>query len=625
MSNKIVYALAALMLGFMVVISFFSLLDDSAIMDEVAHLPAGYSYVTQGDMRLNPEHPPLVKDLAGLSILAASKIFDKKIVFPEDIQAWQKDINGQWNFGFNFMYQAGNNADWLLFFGRLPMLLILLLLGFFIFKWTRELAGKGAALLALFLFSFSPTFIAHGRFVTTDVAAAAGIFISSYYFWRWLKNPSAKSLIIAGLIFGLAQLTKFSAFLLIPFFCFIAFVWFCLKIAEQRRAGQSFKKLLWENGWKILGGTALIFFIGFIFVVWPVYFLHVLNYPVEKQQADIRFILSSYGYKQITDLIYWMAGVSVFRALAQYGFGLAMVTQRASGGNTTFFLGQISAAGSSLYFPFVYLVKETITLHLLTLIALLVWLKNLVKRKIWLPANLGAVLREKFPQFLMLSFITFYWLMSVRSSLNIGVRHILPSLPFIFVLVAIQISAWLAFSPKREATVLKTLGSAVKGIEMVSLKSLLIGFLTVWQVLSVVSVYPSFLAYFNELVKGPDGGVKYVADSNLDWGQDLKRLAKFTEENKIKKIYVDYFGGALPAYYLGGKYEFWWGNYSPQKLLKDGGWLAVSATFKQGGQGKPAPGYNEKTGYYDWLKNFEPKTVIGHSIFVYQIPTGAIK
>jgi len=618
MSNKPVYLLAALMLIFMVVISFFSLLDDSAIMDEVAHLPAGYSYATQGDMRLNPEHPPLVKDLAGLSILTASKIFHKEIVFPKNLPAWQTDINGQWNFGFNFMYQAGNDADWLLFFGRLPMLLFLLLLGFYIFKWTRELSGNNAALLALFLFSFSPTFIAHGRFVTTDVAAATGIFISCYYFWRWLKNPSTKSLVVAGLVFGLAQLAKFSVFLLVPFFCFIALVWFCLKITEKRD-NQSFKKLFWENGWRIFGGTVLIFFIGFVFVVWPVYFFHVLNYPAEKQQADIKYILSSYGFKQITDLLYWLAGVPVFRALAQYGFGLAMVTQRASGGNTTYFLGQISAAGSSLYFPFVYLVKETVALHFLTLVALFIWLKNLFKRKIWLPANFGLILKEKFPQFLMLAFIAFYWLMSVRSSLNIGVRHILPSFPFIFILVAGQISAWLEFKPQRETNIFKTLGNALKDAQIVFLKYLLIGFLVVWQILSVVSVYPSFLAYFNEFVKGPNGGVKYVVDSNLDWGQDLKRLAEYVKENKIQKIYVDYFGGSLPAYYLGGKYEFWWGNYPPQKL-NPGDWLAVSATFKQGGQGQPAPGYNEKTGYYDWLRVLKPKAVIGHSIFVYQIP-----
>lgn len=57
MNNKMVYFVAGLMLAFMLAIAFFSMVGDSAIMDEVAHLPAGYSYITQQDMRLNPEHP----------------------------------------------------------------------------------------------------------------------------------------------------------------------------------------------------------------------------------------------------------------------------------------------------------------------------------------------------------------------------------------------------------------------------------------------------------------------------------------------------------------------------------------------------------------------------------------
>ncbi|GAH87822.1 unnamed protein product, partial [marine sediment metagenome] len=61
--------------------------DDSATMDEVAHLPAGYSYLTQKDYRLNPEHPPLLKDLAAIPLL-----FIKDINFPSDIKAWKEDV-----------------------------------------------------------------------------------------------------------------------------------------------------------------------------------------------------------------------------------------------------------------------------------------------------------------------------------------------------------------------------------------------------------------------------------------------------------------------------------------------------------------------------------------------------
>ncbi|KKS66019.1 MAG: Glycosyl transferase, family 39, partial [Parcubacteria group bacterium GW2011_GWC2_42_6] len=574
MSKKITYPLAALMLIFMLYLSFSSMLGDSAIIDEVAHLPAGYSYITQQDMRLNPEHPPLVKDLAGASVWLWSKISGETINFPDSLPSWQKDINGQWDFGFNFIYNSCNNADAMIFFGRIPTLLLLLILGIYVFKWARELYGPFAGLLALFLYSFSPTFLAHGRFVTTDVAAAAAIFISSYYFVKWLKNPSVKNLIIAGLIFGLAQLAKFSVFLIVPLFAFIALIWL---LAKSKNSQEPLGRALLKNAWKYLGGTVALMAIGCIFIILPVYFYHIINYPVAKQQADIKFILSSFGIRIIPNTIYWLAGIPVLRALAEYGLGLAMVMQRAAGGNTTYFLGEISNLGWKSYFPLVYLMKETLTLHILTLLALFVftfnWLKNYTnafKEKI----NWSQTIEQKIAPILMLSFLALYWWYSIRTPLNIGVRHVLPTFAFIFILVAGQIASWF----KKPADNLPAKKSGLR------LKYILLSGLIVWQIVSVISVYPSFLAYFNEAVGGPANGYKYVTDSNLDWGQDMKRLAQWTEENNVNKIYLDYFGGATTEYYLGDKFMPWHCSASPT-MLKSGDWLAVSATFLQGGRG----------------------------------------
>ena len=178
LSNKTTSIIAGLLLLIMLILAVSSIRNDSLTMDEVAHLPAGYSYLTQQDMRLNPEHPPLLKDIAALPLL----FFSKDINFPSEIPAWQEDVNGQWDFGRYFLYQSGNPTTNMIFWSRIPMILILILLGFFVFKWARELFGNCAGLLALFFFSFSPTLIAHGRLVTTDVGAAAGIFIATYYF-----------------------------------------------------------------------------------------------------------------------------------------------------------------------------------------------------------------------------------------------------------------------------------------------------------------------------------------------------------------------------------------------------------------------------------------------------------
>jgi hypothetical protein len=143
--------------------------------------------------------------------------------------------------------------------------------------------------------------------------------------------------------------------------------------------------------------------------------------------------------------------------------------------------------------------------------------------------------------------------------------------------------------------------------------------LLAWQMVSVVSVYPHFLAYFNDLVGGSKNGYLYVTDSNLDWGQDLKRLEIWTNQNNVDKIYIDYFGGADAQYYLKQKYSPWWGDRAPEQLPNNS-YLAISATLLQGGRGKPVPGFDSPTGYYNWLNQYEPVARIGYSIFIYQIP-----
>ena len=584
MSNRLTNIIAACLLTFMFFLTVFSMKGDSATMDEVAHLPAGYSYLTQKDMRLNPEHPPLIKDLAALPLL-----FIKGINFPSEIKDWKEDINGQWGFGYHFFYGAGNPTDIMIFWGRIPMILILILLGFYIFKWGKELFGNKGALLSLLIFSFSPTFLAHGRLVTTDVGAAAGAIIATYYFIKALKAPSKKNIIFAGITLGLAELCKFSLILLIPFYVFLAFIWWLVKLTSLK---QTLKILI------------LVFLIGFV-LIWPVYQYHVWNYPEEKQASDTEFLLSSNMIKSAGPILSWAAGKPILRPYAQYFLGLFLVFQRASFGNTTYFLGEVSAAGWKNYFPVVYLIKETLVFHILTLIALLyaVFLIRLrrgfngqIKKALYV---IKDWLRSHFPEFAMLSFIGIYWATSLISDLNIGVRHLLPVFPFTMLLVGGNIAKLL------KAPFLK-------------IKYLILGALILWQVFSVLSVYPHFLAYFNEIVGGPNNGYIYTVDSNLDWGQDLKRLQKWVEQKNIDKIYVDYFGGGDAGYYLKEKYLPWQGNWSPNDFPKEN-YLAVSATFLQGGRGLPVAGFNQSWGYYLWLDKYQPVAKIGYSIFVYYI------
>ncbi|MBU1290044.1 hypothetical protein KKG85_02270, partial [Patescibacteria group bacterium] len=142
--------------------------------------------------------------------------------------------------------------------------------------------------------------------------------------------------------------------------------------------------------------------------------------------------------------------------------------------------------------------------------------------------------------------------------------------------------------------------------------------LLLWQAVSVIQIYPSFLAYFNELVGGPANGYEFVTDSNIDWGQDLRRLTAFVEENKIDKIYLNYFGGGSPTYYLGARYQKWDAKQKPDQLPPNS-WLAISINELQGGRATPVKGFDQKTDYYNWLNRYEPTAIIGHSIFVYHL------
>jgi len=221
----------------------------------------------------------------------------------------------------------------------------------------------------------------------------------------------------------------------------------------------------------------------------------------------------------------------------------------------------------------------------------------------------------------MLSFIALYWASSLTSNLNIGVRHILPTFPLIYLLVSNQITKWLSIErPAKKLSFFGALGFIASTLIGTTIKYLAVGILLFWQIASITNIYPYYLTYFNELVDGPTNGYRYVTDSNLDWGQDFKRLTNWVNENNIKEIYVDYFGGTTGEYYLGGKLKPWWGSRNPKELPPNS-YLAVSATLLQGGCGAPAASYNAPAGYYDWLDFFEPVTVIGNSIFVYYIPS----
>lgn len=580
MSNRLTNIIAFFLLTAAFALCFFSLFNDCWTFDETAHIASGYSYLSQQDFRLNPEHPPLIKDLAAAPLLFLN------LNFPDEHSAWIQEGEPVWwlqfDFARQFLYESGNNPDQILLFARTPMILLFLFLAWFVFFWTKKLFGNKTALLSLFFIALSPTFLAHGRLVTTDIGAALGTLLAVYFWIKFLKKPSWKNIILASLILGISLLLKFSLLLLIPFLGVVTllYVWIYKK---------PFLKYIFLS--------VFVGLIALLFVIWPIYQAHTFNYPVQQQVKDTVFRLNSTSVPEpIAQPILWMSHQPILRSLAHYFTGVVMVLGRAGGGNTTFFMGQMSATAWKSYFPVVYLIKIPLSFHILTLLALILFLCSLFKRK---TGTIKKRLSNHFPETVMFVFLVVYWTVSIRGNLNIGVRHLLPIFPFTIILVS-------------RATVLWLKKPALK------IKYIFVGLLLAWQIVAVIQIYPSFLAYFNELVGGPANGHKYVTDSNLDWGQDLRRLADFVEENNIDKIYLNYFGGGSPVYYLGDKYQKWDAKQKPDQLPPNS-WLAVSANELQGGRAIPIKGFNQKTDYYKWLNQYEPIIIIGHSIFVYHL------
>ena len=601
---------------------------ESAIYDEKAHIPAAYSYVRYGDMRLNPEHPPLIKDLAGLPLLALQP------AFPLQSSEWQQGINEQWAIGDIFINctkpeMLCNDADTILFWSRLPIVLISVLLGIMLFVWTKELGGTLAGLFAVLLYAADPNIIAHNHYVTTDLGIAAFIFSAFYFFIRFLKAPTLKNTVVAGIFLGLAELTKFSAVLLFPIFGLFVILY---ALTRQKPTGTaqsifSFKfRAVLEYGLKFTGSIVVCFVL-----IWSLYAWNTATMPGERLVAAADLYLSQQNAPaQFAHALVVSTSESAFlKPLSEYFLGVAMVFGRVASGNVHYFLGTISDKASAWYFPTVFFLKETLP-FLFLLVATTGYSlyrigQAVAHARIRSFAALSEFIRRSFrsktTQYVTVFFILFYSYVSITGNLTIGFRHLFPILPFLYMLIAKTVFDFL----KRQQTepVTHTVCSWILGIAIFAIAAI------------PVLTYPGYLSYFNPIVGGNQNGYRYVTDSNYDWGQDMKNLDDFVETHNrcktgtasqsetkrcivtadypaIDKIRVDYFGGGSPIYYLKDKYISWWDKREPEP-----GWYAISSFFYQESlyrQKQP----EERN--YEWLRNIRPLTRAGDSIFIYYIP-----
>ncbi len=547
-----------------------SLQEKSATFDETDHLPSGYVYWRTGDYALNPEHPPFVKLLASFPLL----FLDIKMP-PLSSQIGPE---ADFAFGRRLLYQV-NDGDRLLFLGRLAVLPLAMLLGCVLFRWTRDLFGREAAVAALFLFTFEPNVVAHAPLVNTDFGATCFMFLTVYGFYLLVRRVSIARLLFAGGALGLALITKFSTLQLLPILALLGGVAVLTSHAVERRPKGSRPRFTAGRTQKLFLLSAYLLGMGWVALgmIWAVY--------------DFRFgggfrggLPVQFPWNAVLGSS-WTAGVLSWMREARllpesYLYGLAHVFRMST--RVTFLMGQITHEGWWYFFIVSFLLKTPLPLLLLLAAA------PLALRSAW-RENRMAIL------FLLVPVVVCFGIASA-SRLNIGHRHILPIYPFLFVLVS-SLVPWLL----QQKPVIKV-GAAA---------------LAAWYLITSVAIFPHYLAYFNELAGGPGNGYKFLVDSNLDWGQDLKGLKRYMQDHKIGRVWLSYFGTARPEYY-GITY-----NYLPGYWMPDQNdeavrtpFVAISATNLQGVYFPDTLGLDA-----DFFKSFrerQPVSKIGYSIFLYR-------
>lgn len=455
------------LLAAMGLLMFQSIQLESQTYDEGFHITAGFSYWKTGDYRLNPEHPPLAKLVCALPLLFT------QTVFPHLPEAWKKADQVEY-FGY-FVYRNKLDADRLLLLARSATIVLTLLLGLAIALYTRWRYSAAAALAALFFFVTDPNFIAHGRYITTDVPVTLFIFLAIITWLHALDTGRSRHFAWAALALGLALGAKFSAVFLIPVHVVVALV------KRRFRA---------ETYLATCAGALLV--VGALY--WPET-AQIHKLPPLATRIQSGFQLAEAAHHVADD----------FHLPAHpYLIGLWNVLAHNHEGHRSYLNGKVSPTGDWRYFPTAFAVKTPAAMLLLAV---------------------PAVAFTGFPVFLL--YPTAYAAASVTSNLNIGLRHLLPIYPFLFILAGYFLAQRL---PRRVGAALFALAAAL-------------------QIFELARVQPHYLAFFNTPAGGPEKGHLYLLDSNLDWGQDARKLGRWRKQQNLGRLCISYFGTASLDYY----------------------------------------------------------------------------
>lgn len=554
----------------------------SLTFDEGPHLAVGYATLRTGDFRLQPVHihPPLANVLAALPLL-----LDPTLPDPRTIDGWE--IASLSAVTDAVVWQNLHPAR-LATAGRVPILLLGILLGAVVYRWARERGGWRAGLLALTLCALDPNLIAHGALITTDMAATFFSVVTLYVLNRQISPSTAQrggakaglaspwGWMGLGVLVGLAQLAKVSSLLLVPVVGWLM-LWVAFRATVE--SASRFTPHVSRFAFCVLRLAGLVFLPAFL-VLWAGYGFQLTAVP----GLPFPIPAGTHGL--------------IYRALQEH-YTL---------GHPTFLMGRVSNHGWWWYFPVAFVLKTPLPVLLLAAWALYSAVSGQVSASSRQPSaitlHLARCTSSVFRSPLLL-FPLLYAGSALFSSVNIGYRHLLPLLPSLSIVVSGQLSA-ISRQPSRLTSHVARFTSHVS--------RLTISALLLWLAWGTLRTLPYPLTFFNELAGGPAGGYRYLVDSNLDWGQNLWDLKAWMAEQGETHVYYAHYSPAAPRVY-GINADFL--PPDPRAVVftpwaPAPGLYAIGATVLQGP-------YAPELNTFAWFRSREPVARLGNALFLYRV------
>ncbi len=382
-------------------------------------------------------------------------------------------------------------------FGRYATVLGAALLGWLVFRWARALYGPAGGLLALTLYALDPNILAHAGLVTSDLYAAWMMALAVWAFWRLLNHEGPGRWRVAtqaALLFGLAQLAKHTCAYLVPILTLIAVGHVAPALWARVREGR----------WRAIGAQGLaaapivpLYLAAFLLAVNAGYWGHETLKPLRD------YPFASEQFREVQATLGPLGGLRV-PIPAPFVESLDLVLADERRGANPYLLGEVGKDGVPgrrfpEYFAVAWLYKMPIPTLVLLLLALVTYVLRFrrfdFRRDEW---------------FLVCPILFFAWYFTFVYNFQIGLRHALVVHPFAFVLAG---------------SLLRDAGEVYRGARIA------LGGLLLWQAVSVLSYAPHFLAYFNEFVWDRKQAYRILADSNLDWGQSGRYVARYLRDH----------------------------------------------------------------------------------------------